>query len=652
MAQELYQPKSSTTNELRRTIRIPLVGNIQDRYADASTSRSNIKDQRFVNCYPETTTNTVTNTKKLFLVKRPGYKTLTTSGVTTPTFSGGNGVYSFTNGFPAVTIINNVLYKVTFNAYNSVTYTSIDTLSLGPASNSYGVLDFLDGITPCLLITNGMEGFVYKYNTVSGTITTDRAEGAYLRWTASSIQNLYDIRIPTSTTPTYYYYVSAITGDAKTGGVEPTWPAVVGNTVVDNNVTWTCRALYSYPNSLAVKWQGTQARTLGNRCTPTTENSLWYECTVAGTTNGVEPTWPTTIGTTVVDGTVTWECKGEYGGFPSHHNPSAAFLDGYLFLSRTGTYEIYNSATEGYNSWNPLDYISANQYPDPVIALGKQNNLLVAFGTISTEFFYDAANTNSPLERYQGSVLQVGLNDASAFSTNEKVVFFVGKSDAGKTSVWMMDGTKVQEISTEYVERIMSGNTGAFKVTSIRLDGHYFVLLDCGTVGRTLVYDIEEQIWTEWVDGVTGLQFGLQSFAFTDSSENYILGQNPSTGSLYLISNRNDSSNASASKIYTDAGTNYTVSTTLAKQDFDTYKRKFFHKAYIVGDLSNTNVSISWSDDDYQTYSSSIAVSMNDVNPQLTRLGSSRRRAWKLTHTDNTPLRLEALEVTYTVGEH
>ena len=62
-------------------------------------------------------------------------------------------------------------------------------------------------------------------------------------------------------------------------------------------------------------------------------------------------------------------------------NPSAAFLDGYLFLSRSGTYEIYNSATEGYNSWNPLDYISANQYPDPVIAIGKQNNLLVAFGT-------------------------------------------------------------------------------------------------------------------------------------------------------------------------------------------------------------------------------------------------------------------------------
>ena len=82
--------------------------------------------------------------------------------------------------------------------------------------------------------------------------------------------------------------------------------------------------------------------------------------------------------------------------------------------------------------------------------------------------------------------------------------------------------------------------------------------------------------------------------------------------------------------------------------------RKFMSRFSLIGDRpsADSNVTLYWSDDDYQTYSSSIAVSMNDVNPQLTRLGSSRRRAWKLTHTDNTPLRLEALEVTYTVGEH
>lgn len=45
---------------------------------------------------------------------------------------------------------------------------------------------------------------------------------------------------------------------------------------------------------------------------PTTANGYYYKCTVAGTTHAVtEPTWPTTVGGTVVDGTATWTCWGQ-----------------------------------------------------------------------------------------------------------------------------------------------------------------------------------------------------------------------------------------------------------------------------------------------------------------------------------------------------
>ncbi len=40
---------------------------------------------------------------------------------------------------------------------------------------------------------------------------------------------------------------------------------------------------------------------------PTTDNDHYYVATVAGTTGGSEPTFPTTIGDTVVDATVTWQ---------------------------------------------------------------------------------------------------------------------------------------------------------------------------------------------------------------------------------------------------------------------------------------------------------------------------------------------------------
>lgn len=61
----------------------------------------------------------------------------------------------------------------------------------------------------------------------------------------------------------------------------------------------------------ASAWTATTAAALGSFGKPTVSNSYYYEATVAGTTAGSEPTWPTTVGATVTDGTVTWTCKGK-----------------------------------------------------------------------------------------------------------------------------------------------------------------------------------------------------------------------------------------------------------------------------------------------------------------------------------------------------
>lgn len=79
-------------------------------------------------------------------------------------------------------------------------------------------------------------------------------------------------------------------------------------------------------------WAATTAHALGEYRRPTTGNDLRYEVTTAGTTGGSEPTWPTTPGLTVVDGTVTWTCRSfTVTDANCPHTPSVVMLASKLF---------------------------------------------------------------------------------------------------------------------------------------------------------------------------------------------------------------------------------------------------------------------------------------------------------------------------------
>jgi len=65
-------------------------------------------------------------------------------------------------------------------------------------------------------------------------------------------------------------------------------------------------------------WTGTTAYVLNYRVVPSTRNGYVYIVTTAGTSSGSAPSWPTTVGNTVTDGTVAWTCEATAPWTPTY----------------------------------------------------------------------------------------------------------------------------------------------------------------------------------------------------------------------------------------------------------------------------------------------------------------------------------------------
>lgn len=76
------------------------------------------------------------------------------------------------------------------------------------------------------------------------------------------------------------------------------------------------------------------AVTAGETTVPATPNGHMYRCTTAGTTGSTEPTWPTTSGGTVTDGTAVWtEATPDFQG---NSNLVEASYTGYARVALSG----------------------------------------------------------------------------------------------------------------------------------------------------------------------------------------------------------------------------------------------------------------------------------------------------------------------------
>ena len=329
--------------------------------------------------------------------------------------------------------------------------------------------------------------------------------------------------------------------------------------------------------------------------------------------------------------------------FPTPHVPFPVFMDGYLFLAKANTQDIYNSNLDDPALWTAGDFISAEMYPDTIQCLSKNNNYLYAVGQNTIEYFYDAGNaTGSPLARHDAAVQQFGTEAPKSVVQTDKEVFLIGDTGAGGRTVWGIDGFKASEIGSPSVKTALDAEGTSITTTkafSVRTLNQKFYIFTLPSSGRTFAYSIDSKDWYEWL-------FVYPTYYATDYTAGAAVVQ-LSTGTQVILAKFDPT-------VYSDIGVQLTGTITTPRLDFGTIDRKRGDLLVIVGDAPNgaNNVPLTcqWSNDDYQTLSAVRTINLNPVFSGIYRLGMFRRRSFKFTYAQPYPWRAEGMEITINKG--
>ncbi len=137
--------------------------------------------------------------------------------------------------------------------------------------------------------------------------------------------------------------------------------------------------------------------------------------------------------------------------FPTTITHGGAVLDGYLFvMDEDGV--IYNSEVDLPETFPPLGFLEAERDNDKGVYLAKHHDNIVAFGTRTIEFLYDAGNaTGSPLNRRQDISYNIGCADGKSVWESGDVIYFVGSQSTGELAIYKLENFQIEIISTNSI---------------------------------------------------------------------------------------------------------------------------------------------------------------------------------------------------------
>ncbi|MGA8762196.1 MAG: hypothetical protein WB562_04825, partial [Candidatus Sulfotelmatobacter sp.] len=167
--------------------------------------------------------------------------------------------------------------------------------------------------TPCSPVTDifsaktsaGESEFVFASVQANGTSSACASGGCIFNFNDTPWQPLTAYSVGQQVVDTHFQ-IQVVTQAGTSGATPPSWTLAVGGSTIDAGVRWVDQGLTSA--TTPAPWQANHMYTRGKKILDNNNNIELV--TLAGTSGGTMPVWPTTAGSTRLDGTVRWTNVG------------------------------------------------------------------------------------------------------------------------------------------------------------------------------------------------------------------------------------------------------------------------------------------------------------------------------------------------------
>jgi hypothetical protein len=178
---------------------------------------------------------------------------------------------------------------------------------------------------------------------------------------------------------------------------------------------------------------------------------------------------------------------------------NVGYLDGYFVFNEPNSQRFWVTSLLDGTSIDPLDFASAEGYPDQIISLMVSYREIWLFGSNSVEVWYDAGTPDFPMARIQGAFMETGCIAAYSPAKLDNAVFWLGADARGQGLVYRANGYTPARVSTHAVEFAIQSYgdiTDAIGYT-YQQEGHSFYVLIFPSADATWVYDVSTEMWHE-----------------------------------------------------------------------------------------------------------------------------------------------------------